>query len=43
MPAGFEIHAQLNNFLNQKYEAAFGFPALPLNFLAGIRFQFPGR
>jgi outer membrane cobalamin receptor len=43
MPAGFEIHAQLNNFLNQKYEAAFGFPALSLNFLAGIRFQFPGR
>jgi outer membrane receptor protein involved in Fe transport len=43
LPAGFEIHGQLNNFLNQKYEAAFGFPALPLNFLAGIRFQFPAR
>ncbi len=41
LPAGLEIHGRLNNFLNQKYESAFGFPALHLNFLAGIRFQFP--
>jgi outer membrane cobalamin receptor len=43
LPAGVEIHGQLNNFLNQKYEAAFGFPALHLNFLTGIRFQIPAR
>ncbi len=43
LPAGVEIHGQLNNFLNQKYEAAFGFPALHLNFLTGIRFQIPSR
>ena len=43
LPAGLEIHGQLNNFLNQKYESAFGFPALHINFLAGIRFQFPAR
>jgi len=42
-PAGMEIHGQLNNFLNQKYEAAFGFPALRLNFLAGLRFQIPSH
>jgi outer membrane cobalamin receptor len=43
LPAGVEIHGQLNNFLNQKFEAAFGFPALRLNFLAGVRFQIPSR
>jgi hypothetical protein len=37
------MHGQLNNFLNQQYEAAFGFPALRLNFLAGLRFQIPSR
>src|SRR5262249_44403677 len=42
-PIGLEMHGQLNNFLNQKYESAFGFPALRLNFLAGIRFRFPAR
>ena len=43
LPAGVEIHGQLNNLLNQKYEAAFGFPALRLNFLAGLRFQIPSH
>jgi len=43
LPGGLEMHGQLNNFLNQKYESAFGFPALRLNFLAGIRFRFPSR
>ena len=42
-PRGLEIHAKLNNFANQKYEDAFGFPALHLNFLAGIRFHFPSK
>ena len=43
LPHDFEIHGKLNNFANQKYEDAFGFPSLRLNFLTGIRFQFPGR
>ena len=40
---GFEVYGRLNNFLNQKYEESFGFPALHLNFLAGIRFNFPAE
>jgi len=43
LPRGVEIHATLNNLANQKYEDAFGFPALRLNFLTGIRFHFPSR
>ncbi len=35
-----EMFGQLNNFLNQKYEEVFGFPAYRLNFMAGIRFRF---
>ncbi len=38
---GVEIYGRVNNFLNQKYEEAFGFPSLHLNFLAGMRFTFP--
>lgn len=37
---GLELYARLNNFLNRKYEESFGYPALPLNFLAGIKFTF---
>ncbi len=40
---GVEIYGRLNNFLNQKYEESFGFPALHLNFLAGVRFSFPAE
>jgi outer membrane receptor protein involved in Fe transport len=40
LPRGFEIYGHLNNFLNEKYEEAFGFPALRLNFIAGVRFSF---
>ena len=40
---GVEIYGRLNNFLNQKYEEAFGFPSLHLNFMAGIRFTFPAE
>ena len=36
-----EIYGRLNNLLNQKYEESFGFPALHLNFLSGVRFNFP--
>jgi outer membrane receptor protein involved in Fe transport len=39
----FEVYGRLNNFLNQKYEESFGYPSLPLNFLAGVRFTFPAR
>jgi outer membrane receptor protein involved in Fe transport len=38
---GVEVYGRLNNFLNQKYEESLGFPALGLNFLAGIRISFP--
>ena len=43
LPRGLEIHAKLNNFANQKYEDVFGFPSLRLNFLAGVRFQYPSK
>jgi hypothetical protein len=36
-----KIYGRLNNFLNQKYEESFGFPALRLNFIAGIKFSIP--
>jgi outer membrane receptor protein involved in Fe transport len=40
-PRGIEIYGRLNNFLNQRYEEAFGFPSLRLNFLAGVKLQIP--
>jgi outer membrane receptor protein involved in Fe transport len=40
LPRGVQIYGHLNNFLNEHYEEAFGFPALRLNFVAGIRFNF---
>jgi outer membrane receptor protein involved in Fe transport len=43
LPHGVEVYGRLNNFLNQKYEESFGFPALHLNFLAGIRWNFPAE
>ena len=41
LPKGIEIYGRLNNFLNQKYEEAFGFPSLRLNFMAGIKVDLP--
>jgi outer membrane cobalamin receptor len=38
LPKGVEVYARLNNFLNQKYEESLGFPALRINFMAGMRF-----
>ena|GEM_PF-152031 len=38
---GVEIYGHLNNLLDQKYEEVLGYPALPLNFLAGVKFTFP--
>jgi outer membrane receptor protein involved in Fe transport len=43
MPHGVEIYGKLNNLLNQKYEEVFGYPALRLNFIAGMRFSFPAE
>jgi len=40
---GVEVYGRLNNFLDQKYEESFGYPALHLNFLAGARFSFPAE
>jgi outer membrane receptor protein involved in Fe transport len=42
-PWGVEIYGHLNNFLNQDYEESFGFPALRLNFVAGLRLNFPAE
>lgn len=41
LPHGVEFYGRLNNFLDRRYEEALGYPALPLNFLVGIKFQFP--
>lgn len=43
LPRGVELFGRLNNFLNRKYENSFGYPALPLNFLAGVKFTFPAE
>jgi outer membrane receptor protein involved in Fe transport len=40
---GVEIYGHINNFLNQRYEEVFGFPALRLNFISGIRLNFPAE
>lgn len=37
---GVELYGRLNNLLNRKYEEAFGYPSLHVNFLAGVRFNF---
>ena len=43
LPKGIEIYGRLNNFLNQRYEEAFGFPSLKLNFMAGFKVDLPPR
>jgi outer membrane cobalamin receptor len=43
LPRGVEIYGRLNNFLNQKYEESLGYPALRLNFMAGVRLAFPAE
>jgi outer membrane cobalamin receptor len=40
---GVEIYGHLNNILDRKYEEVLGYPALPLNFLAGVKFTFPAE
>jgi outer membrane receptor protein involved in Fe transport len=41
LPHGVKIHGRLNNFLNERYEESFGFPALRLNFVAGVQLNIP--
>jgi len=41
LPRGVELYGRLNNFLNRRYEEVLGYPALRLNFMAGVRFSFP--
>jgi outer membrane receptor protein involved in Fe transport len=43
LPRGLELYGHLNNLLDQKYEESLGYPALPLNFTAGIKFTFPAE
>ncbi len=43
LPRGVEIYGHVNNLLNDKYEESFGYPALRLNFMAGVRFNFPAE
>ena len=43
LPRGVQIYGHLNNLLNEKYEESFGYPALRLNFVSGIRFNFPAE
>lgn len=43
LPKGLELYGRLNNFLDQKYEESFGFPALRLNFLVGMKLNFPAE
>lgn len=40
---GLELYGQVYNLLDRHYEEALGYPALPLNFTAGIRFSFPSE
>jgi len=43
LPRGVEIYGRLDNLVDQRYEEVLGYPSLPFNFLAGVRFSFPGR
>ncbi len=43
LPKGLELYGRLNNLLNQKYEESYGFPALHLNFMAGMKLNFPAE
>jgi outer membrane receptor protein involved in Fe transport len=37
---GLEVYGEIYNLLDRHYEEVLGFPALPLNFMAGFRFNF---
>ena len=38
-----EVYGQVYNLLDRHYEEVLGYPALTLNFMAGIRFSFPSE
>ncbi|HXJ94099.1 MAG TPA: TonB-dependent receptor [Terriglobia bacterium] len=38
-----ELYGRLYNLLDKHYEEVLGYPALPLNFVAGLRFTFPAE
>lgn len=40
---GLELYGQLYNLLDRHYEEVLGYPALPLNFMAGIRLTLPAE
>jgi outer membrane receptor protein involved in Fe transport len=42
-PHGVEFYGRINNLLNEKYEESFGYPSLHLNFMTGIKINFPSR
>lgn len=43
LPLGAELFGHVNNLANQKYEESYGFPALHVNFMAGLRLNLSGR
>jgi outer membrane receptor protein involved in Fe transport len=43
LPKGVEIFGRMDNILDRKYEEVLGYPSLPFNFLAGVRYSFPTR
>ncbi len=42
LPHGIEVYGRLNNLLNEKYEEAFGYPSLHLNYISGIKLNLGG-
>jgi outer membrane receptor protein involved in Fe transport len=40
LPKGCQIFGRMDNMLNRKYEEVLGYPSLPFNFLAGVRYSF---
>jgi outer membrane cobalamin receptor len=43
LPGGVEIYGRVNNFLNQKYEEALGYPAYHANIMGGLRIRIPSE
>lgn len=43
LPRGVSVFGRANNLLDQHYEESFGFPALRLNFISGIKLDLPSR
>ncbi len=39
---GVTLYTEMSNILNERYQAAFGYPALPLTFRSGVRFTLGG-